>query len=103
MERIVKPSASPGIEAMKQRLAELDVRGPRCFDRVLHLEASVLYSADNAMKRATPLTMLAARLHGPRDVRVEEVPVPGQGEVLVRVTATGICGSSCKMLRAIST
>ncbi|MCG3150136.1 MAG: Sorbitol dehydrogenase [Verrucomicrobiae bacterium] len=37
--------------------------------------------------------MLAARLHGPRDVRVEEVPVPDKGEVLVRVTATGICGS----------
>lgn len=63
------------------------------FDRVLHLGASVLYSANNAMQYATPLTMLAARLHGPRDVRVEEVPVPGQGEVLVRVTATGICGS----------
>lgn len=37
--------------------------------------------------------MLAARLHGPRDVRLEEVPAPETGEVLVRVTATGICGS----------
>ena len=40
--------------------------------------------------------MLAARLHGPRDVRVEKVPhpgPPGRGEVLLRVTATGICGS----------
>lgn len=40
--------------------------------------------------------MLAARLHGPRDLRVERVPHPGaprQGEVLVRVQATGICGS----------
>jgi L-iditol 2-dehydrogenase len=40
--------------------------------------------------------MLAARLHGPRDIRVERVPHPGKpgpGEVLVRVTATGICGS----------
>jgi L-iditol 2-dehydrogenase len=37
--------------------------------------------------------MLAARLHGPRDVRVEEVDAPNTGEVLVRVTATGICGS----------
>ena len=37
--------------------------------------------------------MLAARLHGPRDMRVEEVPLPATGEVLVRVKATGICGS----------
>jgi L-iditol 2-dehydrogenase len=37
--------------------------------------------------------MLAARLHGPRDLRVEEVEAPGGGEVLVRVTATGVCGS----------
>ena len=37
--------------------------------------------------------MLAARLHGPRDLRVEEVPPPAPGDVLVRVTATGICGS----------
>ena len=40
--------------------------------------------------------MLAARLHGPSDLRVERVPhpgPPGHGEVLLRVTATGICGS----------
>ncbi|HUJ09187.1 MAG TPA: alcohol dehydrogenase catalytic domain-containing protein [Verrucomicrobiae bacterium] len=40
--------------------------------------------------------MLAARLHGPRDIRVEHVPHPGKpgpGGVLVRVAATGICGS----------
>lgn len=37
--------------------------------------------------------MLAARLHGPRDLRVEEVAAPSGGEVLVRVKATGICGS----------
>jgi L-iditol 2-dehydrogenase len=41
-------------------------------------------------------TMLAVRLHGPADLRVEEVPhpgAPGAGEVLLRVKATGICGS----------
>ena len=41
-------------------------------------------------------TMLAARLHGPRDLRLERVAVPGRpgaGDVLIRVTATGICGS----------
>ena len=40
-------------------------------------------------------TMKAARLHGVGDLRVadEAVPVPGPGEVLVRVTAVGLCGS----------
>ena len=41
-------------------------------------------------------TMLAARLHGPRDLRVERVPhpgPPGPREVLLRVRCTGICGS----------
>ena len=40
--------------------------------------------------------MLAARLHGPADLRVERVPRPGppkRGEVLLRVKVTGICGS----------
>lgn len=43
-----------------------------------------------------PNEMLAARLHGPRDMRVETVPLPtapGPGQVLLRVCATGICGS----------
>jgi L-iditol 2-dehydrogenase len=41
-------------------------------------------------------TMLAARLHGPHDLRVEQVPhpgAPGPGQALLRVTAVGICGS----------
>ena len=40
--------------------------------------------------------MLAARLHGPRDLRVERVRAPGPpaaGQVLLRVKTTGICGS----------
>lgn len=40
--------------------------------------------------------MFAARLHGPSDLRLETVPHPGSpgpGEVLLRVKATGICGS----------
>ena len=39
--------------------------------------------------------MLAARVHGPRDVRLDEitVPAPGPGEALVRIGACGICGS----------
>jgi L-iditol 2-dehydrogenase len=39
--------------------------------------------------------MKAARLHGPRDIRLDDVPrpVPGEGKVLVRVGAVGLCGS----------
>jgi L-iditol 2-dehydrogenase len=40
--------------------------------------------------------MLAARLHGPADLRLEQIAepgVPGPGQVLLRVKATGICGS----------
>ncbi|MBE7549616.1 MAG: alcohol dehydrogenase catalytic domain-containing protein [Anaerolineales bacterium] len=40
--------------------------------------------------------MTAVRLHGPSDMRVEQIPHPGSpgpGEVLLRVTAVGICGS----------
>lgn len=40
--------------------------------------------------------MLAARLHGPKDIRTETIPAPSDpapGEALIRVTAVGICGS----------
>ena len=40
--------------------------------------------------------MTGVRLHAPRDLRVEDLPdppPPGPGEVLIRVTAAGICGS----------
>ncbi len=39
--------------------------------------------------------MKAARFYGGKDIRIEDVPtpVPGPGEALVRVLATGICGS----------
>src|SRR5512136_80102 len=43
-----------------------------------------------------PGDMLAARLHGPADLRVERVPhpgAPGSGQVLLRVSVTGLCGS----------
>jgi erythritol/L-threitol dehydrogenase len=46
----------------------------------------------------TPETMQAVICHGPRDYRLEEVPVPkpGPGEALVRVEAVGICASDLK-------
>ncbi|SER80119.1 (R,R)-butanediol dehydrogenase / meso-butanediol dehydrogenase / diacetyl reductase [Tranquillimonas rosea] len=40
--------------------------------------------------------MRAVRLHGIRDLRVEDMPpaaAPGPGEIALRVTAAGICGS----------
>jgi L-iditol 2-dehydrogenase len=42
-----------------------------------------------------PGKMRAARLHSIRDMRLEELPqpIPGPGEVLLKVAAVGICGS----------
>ena len=43
-----------------------------------------------------PATMAAARLYGRKDLRIDQVPhpgAPGPGQVLLRVTAVGICGS----------
>ena len=39
--------------------------------------------------------MLAAVIHGPKDVRLEEIkkPQPEDEEVLIRINAAGICGS----------
>ncbi len=40
--------------------------------------------------------MLAARLYGPRDLRIDRVPRPGSpgpGQALLRITAVGVCGS----------
>ena len=39
--------------------------------------------------------MKTSRLHGPRDMRLEDVPEPmiNQDEVLIRVRAMGVCGS----------
>jgi (R,R)-butanediol dehydrogenase/meso-butanediol dehydrogenase/diacetyl reductase len=47
------------------------------------------------MTRQIPATMRAAVLHGRRDLRFEEVPTPvaGPGELLLEVTAVGVCGT----------
>jgi L-iditol 2-dehydrogenase len=42
------------------------------------------------------MLMTAARVHGPKDLRVEQIPAPpppGPGEALLRVKTTGVCGS----------
>jgi L-iditol 2-dehydrogenase len=46
--------------------------------------------------------MLAARLHGPADLRIDSLPhpgPPGEGKALIRVTAVGICGSDLHTFR----
>lgn len=45
--------------------------------------------------------MLVSRLHGIRDLRLEELPqpVPAPGEVLLRVAAAGVCGSDVHYYR----
>jgi len=47
------------------------------------------------------LLMKAARWHGRRDVRVEDiaVPTPGHGEILLRVRLCGICGTDLEEYR----
>lgn len=44
--------------------------------------------------------MKAARLHGPKDIRIDTLdtpPAPGMGDVLIKVKAVGICGSDLHM------
>jgi (R,R)-butanediol dehydrogenase / meso-butanediol dehydrogenase / diacetyl reductase len=50
---------------------------------------------------AVPTTMRAARIHGANDLRIEDVPVPapGTGEVLLRITAAGVCGTDATLFR----
>jgi threonine dehydrogenase-like Zn-dependent dehydrogenase len=45
-----------------------------------------------------PTTMRAVRCHGPEDYRLEEVetPVPGPGEVVIKLDACGVCASDVK-------
>jgi L-iditol 2-dehydrogenase len=45
--------------------------------------------------------MQAAVYYGPRDIRVEDVPMPelAEDELLIRIKACGICGSALHMYR----
>lgn len=53
------------------------------------------------MNAPIPATMQALRWHGPRDLRLEEVPVPrpGPGEILIKVDRVGLCGSDLEEYR----
>jgi L-iditol 2-dehydrogenase len=56
-------------------------------------------SGERPATPAVPGTMRAAVLFGPEDIRVIDrpVPVPGPGEVLVRVAMCGTCGTDLKI------
>ena len=45
--------------------------------------------------------MLAARLYGPKDLRVEEVAIPeiAEDEILLRVTSAALCGTDLRMYK----
>lgn len=45
--------------------------------------------------------MKAARLFGPRDLRVQDLPVPdpGPGEILLRTGSASVCGTDIRMLQ----
>ena len=44
-------------------------------------------------------TMKALRIHGPLEMRIEEMPIPpiGEGQVLVRVDTVGICATDIEL------
>lgn len=50
------------------------------------------------MSESIPTTMRAVVVHGPEDYRLEQldVPIPGPGEMLMRVEAVGVCASDLK-------
>jgi L-iditol 2-dehydrogenase len=49
----------------------------------------------NNTTQTLPETMQAAVLHGVHDIRIERrpIPMPGKGEVLLKITSVGVCGS----------
>ena len=53
------------------------------------------------MNSSIPETMKAVVAYGPEDYRLETVPVPeaGEGEILIRVEACGVCASDIKAYR----
>jgi (R,R)-butanediol dehydrogenase / meso-butanediol dehydrogenase / diacetyl reductase len=61
----------------------------------------VTFEGGSGREDAVGATMRAARWHGRRDVRVEEVPVPRPGPVdlLLRVRWCGICGTDLEEYR----
>jgi L-iditol 2-dehydrogenase len=77
------------------RLTKTIVR-PVASPRLRSPIAQALPAASSEKAGSSLRPIMAARLYGPRDIQVERIPHPGNpgpGNVLLRVTATGICGS----------
>ena len=57
-----------------------------------------MHNADNNNRTELPLTMQAVVAYAPGDYRLEEVALPkvGEGEVLIKVEACGICAGDLK-------
>ena len=51
----------------------------------------------------TVSSMRAAQFHGPREVKVEQIPIPSPeiGEILVRVERCGICPSDVRAFEGV--
>jgi L-iditol 2-dehydrogenase len=82
--------------------------GRNTVEEVLHVGRStveeVIQVGRNTVESARQLrqgTMQAAVLHGRKDVRIEDVPVPraAPGELIVRVGAALTCGTDLKVFR----
>jgi L-iditol 2-dehydrogenase len=56
-------------------------------------------STPGTLRPASSSRMLAAVYHGPRDLRIDEVPVPSvdAGELLLRVEEASICGTDLRV------
>lgn len=61
----------------------------------------MIYTTPPVEERSTPQSMQVSVLTGPQQIGLEErpVPQPAADEVLVRVTAVGVCGSDAHYYR----
>jgi len=86
----VSGESRPNGEAARRTAGEVAIQG-----------ATAAAAASSALPSALPSVMRQARFHAPGDVRLAEVPVPmpGPGEVLVRVEVALVCGTDAKTYR----
>jgi len=74
------------------------IRVPRVGTDVATRRVYPSEGRSSKVNNTLPETMTAVINHGPRDYRLEHIPVPtrGPGELLLRVEAVGICASDLK-------
>jgi L-iditol 2-dehydrogenase len=71
----------------------MTTKSPDCIKSKQKLDYNI-HMPNNATQ-TLPETMQAAVLHGVHDIRIERrpIPMPGKGEVLLKITSVGVCGS----------